>query len=280
MAQLTVETAFQPAFAVPSGPWLGLLVIKLFQRGRIFLGLSVLGLAACAQTGPAASRLSPGTFRTVVIDAGHGGKDNGGLSSRRMPYRLREKDLTLDTALRVRKNLRRAGFRTVLTRDNDTFVELDDRVAMADRQGTGAILVSIHYNATGNESANGPETYFWRADSHGLATRIERRMAAIGGLRPGGVIRRRLRLTRNPEIPAVLCECAYLTNAADNRHAADPAFRQKVANAIAEGVVEESRSGDEGIAAVPELYAPLSHASDRVVARSHPRKHHRVRRIG
>jgi N-acetylmuramoyl-L-alanine amidase len=255
-------------------------VIKILERGRPLLGIAIFGLAACAQSGPPGARLGPGTFRTVVIDAGHGGKDNGGMSTRRMPNRLREKDLTLDTARRVRTNLRRAGFRTVMTRDTDSFVELDDRVAMADKEGGDAILVSIHYNASGNERANGPETYYWRSDSHGLATRIERRLAGDTGPHPGGVIRRRLRLTRNARIPSVLCECAYVTNVADNRRAGDPGFRQKVANAIAEGVVEESRLGDDGIAAVPELFAPLSRASDRVVARNHPRRHHRLRRVG
>jgi N-acetylmuramoyl-L-alanine amidase len=257
-----------------------LAVIKVLERGRPLLGIAAFGLAACAQNGPPGAHLGPGTFHTVVIDAGHGGKDNGGVSTRRMPHRLREKDLTLDTALRVRTKLRRAGFRTVMTRDTDSFVELDDRVAMANKQGSDAILVSIHYNATGNERANGPETYFWRSDSHGLATRIERRLTGDTGLHLGGVIRRRLRLTRNPQIPSVLCECAYVTNVADNRRSADPGFRQRVANAIAEGVAEESRLGDNGIAAVPEFFAPLSRASDRVVARNHPRKHHRLRRIG
>ncbi len=248
-----------------------------FRWGALAVGL--LGLIGCAGVGTPGVKLGQGTFHTVIVDAGHGGKDNGGLSSRRMPNALREKDLTLDTARRLRGALRKAGFRVVMSRDDDAFVELDDRVALANREGAGAILVSIHYNASGNARARGAETYFWRSDSHGLATRIERRLAHETGGRTGGVIRRRLRLTRNPEIPCVLCECAYLTNADDNRRAATPAFRQRVAEAIAAAVGEEYRIGDAGIPGVPELSAPLSKASDRYV--SHRRKrarHHRHHR--
>src|SRR5947209_366195 len=186
------------------------------------LSLGSLLFSACTHVGTKVGNISKGGFTTVVLDAGHGGKDNGGTSRRGSnPFQL-EKNLTLDTAKRVRDLLRRSGFRVAMMRDGDYFIELDDRVARANKEGSKAILVSIHYNATGNSSANGAETYFWRADSHGLATRVERAMAGRGGQRYGGVIRRRLRLTRNPDIPCILCECAYLSNPEDNRRAGNP----------------------------------------------------------
>lgn len=233
----------------------------------------VLSLAACSGIGPSTSRLGRGNFNTILIDPGHGGKDNGATIGRHAPNALREKDLTLDTARRVQSRLQHAGFRVVMTRYDDRFIELDDRVAMANRRGAGTILVSIHYNATGTSSASGVETYFWRADSHGLATRIERSVSNETGQRYGGVIRRRLRMTRNPEVPCVLVECAYITNPEDNRRAADPAFRERVATAIADGIKEEYRLGDAGIPSVPELHAPLSRASDRY-AETTGRRHH------
>jgi N-acetylmuramoyl-L-alanine amidase len=78
-----------------------------------------------------------------------------------------------------------------------------------------------------------------------------------------GVIRRRLRLTRNPDIPCVLCECAYVTNPAEAQKAATESYRQRIAHGIAQGILEEHKLGDAGIASVPELYAPLSKGSDR-----------------
>jgi N-acetylmuramoyl-L-alanine amidase len=218
-------------------------------------------LASCAN-GPKPGA-GAGRFSTVVIDAGHGGKDNGGTSGRRAAPFLREKDLTLDTAKRVRAVLARGGLRTIMVRDDDHFVELDDRVAFANRKGPGSILVSIHYDAVGDSGPNGAKTFFWRADSHGLATRIQTNLVAKTGETNIGVIRRRLRLTRNPDIPCVLCECAYLTNPADAAKVANEKYRQRVAEGIAEGILEQHRLGDAGIAPVPEIWAPLSKASDK-----------------
>jgi N-acetylmuramoyl-L-alanine amidase len=218
----------------------------------------VLLLDGCTETPSAPA--GAGHFSTVVIDAGHGGKDSGGVSGRRAPIFLREKDLTLDTAKRVRDELRRAGLRTVMMREDDHFVELDDRVRFANRQGPGAILVSIHYDAVSNQAMHGAKTFYWRADSHGLATRIQQQLVAATD---EGVIRRRLRLTRNPDNPCVLCECAYVTNPAEAQKAATESYRQRIAHGIAQGILEERKLGDAGIALVPELHAPLSKESDK-----------------
>ena len=140
-----------------------------------------------------------------------------------------------------------------MVRQDDHFVELDDRVALADRQGPRAILISIHYDAVGGHGPNGAKTFFWRADSHGLATRIQAHLVAKTGETNLGVLRRRLRLTRNPEIPCVLCECAYLTNPAEAAKVANANYRQRIAEGIADGILEQYRLGDAGIAPVPEI---------------------------
>jgi len=223
----------------------------------------VLVLGGCAETPSAYAKAGPGHFSTVVIDAGHGGKDSGGVSGRGARIFLQEKDLTLDTAKRVRDELRRAGLRTVMMREDDHFVELDDRVRFANRQGPGAVLVSIHYDAVSNHAMHGAKTFFWRADSHGLATRIQQQLVAATDETDQGVMRRRLRLTRNPDIPCVLCECAYVTNPAEAQKVATDRYRQRIAHGIAQGILEEEKLGDAGIAPVPELYAPMSKASDK-----------------
>jgi N-acetylmuramoyl-L-alanine amidase len=234
-----------------------------FISGPASLAISLAFLSGCARIPSAGLSAGAGHFSTVVIDAGHGGKDSGGVSGRRAPIFLREKDLTLDTAKRVRDELRSAGLRTVMIREDDHFVELDDRVNIANRQGAGAVLVSIHYDAVSDSAKNGAKTFFWRVDSHGLATRIQEHLVAATGETNLGVIRRRLRLTRNPNIPSVLCECAYLTNPAEARKAAAEGYRQRIAHGIAQGILEEHKLGDAGIASVPEISAPLSRASDK-----------------
>jgi N-acetylmuramoyl-L-alanine amidase len=221
----------------------------------------VLFLGGCAQT-PTPSA-GAGHFSTVVIDPGHGGKDSGGVSGQRAPIFLKEKDLTLETAKLVQAELRRAGVRVVMMREDDHFVELDDRVRFANQQGRGAVLVSIHYDAVPNQAMQGAKTFYWRADSHGLATRIQQQLVASTGEADQGVMRRRLRLTRNPEIPCVLCECAYITNPGEARKVATESYRERIAHGIAQGILEERKLGDAGIAPVPEIYAPLSKGSDK-----------------
>jgi N-acetylmuramoyl-L-alanine amidase len=236
-------------------------------------GSVVLFLGGCAETPSGHVAAGGGHFSTVLIDPGHGGKDSGGISGRGAPIYLREKDLTLETARLVRDELRNAGVRTLLTREDDRFIELDDRVRIADAQGPGAILLSIHYDAVSDHAMNGAKTFYWRADSHGLATRIQQHLVAATGEANIGVIRRRLRLTRNPDIRCALCECAFITNPAEARRVATDSYRRRIAHGIAQGILEEYKLGDAGIAPVPELYAPPSSAADKYVP-----QHHRVNR--
>jgi N-acetylmuramoyl-L-alanine amidase len=91
----------------------------------------------------------------VVIDPGHGGHDPGAKTKG-----LTEADLVLDVALRLEKLLaKQDGFDVVLTRRVDTFVPLEERTAIANREGADLFL-SIHANASTNSSARGVETYF------------------------------------------------------------------------------------------------------------------------
>lgn len=203
-------------------------------------------------------RPGPRGFKTVVIDAGHGGKDAGATS----PHtRQQEKDLTLDMAKRLRAELG-GDFRTILMRSDDTFVDLDDRVIRANRYG--GILVSLHFNS-GPSGIRGPETYYWRVDSHGLAVRCQRAMNAVCPVEAGnrGLVRRRIRLTRNPEIPCVLLEGGYLSNAAESRLVANPGYRQQLARAIAAAIRDQAARGDAGTGPLPPpLYAPPSRPTD------------------
>src|ERR687888_1323115 len=79
---------------------------------------------------------------TVVIDAGHGGYDRGGIPGQR----IAEKDMTLDVALRLRNVLTASGHRVVMTRSTDVFVPLGGRVAIANSY-RNAVFICIHFNA-------------------------------------------------------------------------------------------------------------------------------------
>lgn len=204
-------------------------------------------------------RPGPRGFHTVIIDAGHGGKDPGAVSRHTGD---REKDLALDTAKRLAAKLR-GQFKIVFIRQGDQFVDLDDRVALAS-QRDGAILLSLHYNSSPSSGISGPETYYWRVDSHGLATRIQRNLERITPRRGSlGLKRRRLRLTRNPTIPSVLIEFGYISNASEARRCADARYRDRLAEAVAQAVREQAALGDQGTGPKPPpLYQPPSRPTD------------------
>src|SRR6187399_3265839 len=95
-------------------------------------------------------------FHTVVIDAGHGGFDRGGIPGQRVA----EKTMALDVSQRLAKKLRAAGFRIVMTRDSDVFIPLGERVRIANSY-RDAIFVCIHFNSASRVDANGIETYYY-----------------------------------------------------------------------------------------------------------------------
>lgn len=184
-------------------------------------------------------RPGPKGFSTVILDAGHGGRDSGAVAA----SGVREKDLALDTVKRVQRKL--AGrVKVKLMRSDDTFIDLDERVRRAS-QKDGAILISIHYNA-GPGGWNGPENYWWRVDSHGLATRLQQELDKASPYNgPNrGQVRRRLRLTRNPNVPSVLVECGYLSHPSEATRCADAGYRDRLASAIAKAILDQQAQGD------------------------------------
>ncbi len=237
------------------------------KKSHLILALLAVVLASCATPPtnvPSSSgrdalghRPGPREFRTVVIDAGHGGEDSGAQSWSTGEL---EKNLALDVARRLRKELS-GQFKTVMLRDRDTFIDLDERVARASKYGDG-VLVSIHFNS-GPSHLHGPETYYWRVDSYSLARRIQRKLEILSSNDARGLVRRRLRLTRNPEIPCVLVECGYLSNADEARFASDPGYRGRLAGAIARAIREQAARGDADMGPLPRpLNAPMSRATD------------------
>ena len=193
----------------------------------------VIALAAIASFMALAS-LASGQSRptsTVVIDAGHGGFDRGGVPGQR----IAEKDKTLDVALRLRSILQADGYRVIMTRDRDVFVPLGVRVAIANAY-RGASFVSIHFNCASRVGANGIETYYYRSDSASLAASIHRNVLSGAPSENRGIRRRGFYVLRKTAIPSVLVECGFLTNPTEGRLAQTGDYRQKLAEQIARGI--------------------------------------------
>jgi N-acetylmuramoyl-L-alanine amidase len=168
---------------------------------------------------------------TVVIDAGHGGYDRGGIPGQRVS----EKDMTLDVARRLRSVLQASGYRVVMTRDSDVFVPLGTRTAIANSQ-RNAIFVSVHFNSATRKGASGIETYFYSRNSLSLASAIHHYVSGGAPSSNRGVRRRGYFVLRRTNMPAVLVECGFLTNPTEAAYAQNASYRQKLAEAIASGV--------------------------------------------
>src|SRR6202022_36713 len=168
---------------------------------------------------------------TVVIDAGHGGLDRGGIPCQLVP----EKTMTLDVAQRLKAVLIAYGYRVVMTRDSDVFIPLGTRVAIANSY-RNAIFVCIHFNAAPRGGASGIETYFYSSQSLPLASAIHYYVAGGAPSANRGVRRRGFFVLRNTRIPSVLVECGFLTNPTEAQYAQNSAYRQKLALEIAHGI--------------------------------------------
>src|SRR5213593_803435 len=205
-----------------------------FSKLRLLPAVLSIASVACG-TSSAASRSSAGqsasSSTAVVIDAGHGGFDRGGIPGQKIP----EKEMTLDVARRLKSVLTANGYRVVMTRESDVFVPLPSRVAIANSY-RNAIFVCIHFNSANRMGAGGIETYFYGRDSLPLASAIHYYVAGGAPSSNRGVRRRGFYVLRKTTVPAVLVECGFLTNPTEGEYVQTASYRQKLAEEIAAGV--------------------------------------------
>jgi N-acetylmuramoyl-L-alanine amidase len=188
---------------------------------RIF---SLIAVIASGLTANAAS------FRTVVIDAGHGGHDNGGQWGR-----VYEKHLALDTAYRLEGKLKSLGYQTVMTRRSDYFISLPQRVSLGNRY-KNAIFVSIHYNYTWKQDVSGLETFYSSEQSRSLAYHVQNSLIKRTRTVDRKVKYARFYVIRNSVLPAILVEGGFVSNAAERNRMKSAWFRDAIAQGITDGI--------------------------------------------
>ncbi len=222
----------------------------------------------------------------VVVDAGHGGEDQGAKG----PKGLKEKDSALAIAKAVGGQLEKMGFEVGYTRADDTFIPLWDRARLANEQGAD-LFVSLHLNAARAHAAKGSEVYFlslgqageesaetvaaenagatdtpagpaggpdsviasilddlaqkaYLQDSEKLAVDIQLELNRLAGIKQRGVKQAPFIVLRGAAMPAVLVETAFISNPKEEQKLKDPAFLEKVGEAIAKGVRAYARAGN------------------------------------
>jgi N-acetylmuramoyl-L-alanine amidase len=143
--------------------------------------------------------------------------------------------MTLEVAQRLKKLLTADGYRVVMTRENDVFVPLGTRIAIANSY-RNAIFVSVHFNSARRVGADGIETYFYGRDSLPLASAVHHFVAGGAPSPNRGVRRRGYYVLRRARVPAVLVECGFLTNPTEAANIQKSTYRQKLAEEIAAGI--------------------------------------------
>lgn len=242
-----------------SGPSTNYTIIKKLSKGqKVYIGhsvgewvyISVNGISGFVSSEYLSSQdegeaegevevtpINPLSNETIIIDAGHGYPDAGASG-----YGLLEKDVTLDTSLRLAAYIKKSPFKVILTRDKDTKIELNDRVQIA-KKAAGDLFVSIHANSS-NRKGHGTETYYTTTknpnsvQSKAEATYIQNRLVATWKLTDRGVKDGNFHVIRENSMPAVLVELGFIDNKADNDKLRSPQMRQEAAKAIYLGILD------------------------------------------
>lgn len=206
---------------------------------------------------------------TVVLDPGHGGHDRGAVNRWGS-----EKNYNLDLSRRIRAHLQKAGLRVVITRSRDQFIPLEARPRMANNIGDGSVFVSVHFNAAATRNSlatgfevftltprgapNSHDNYLTRRSfsaerghksdhaSHVLATSIQHAKLGMVPMFDRGVKRARFAVLRGSAVPGVLIEGGFMSNPRDARLLHTVVWRERLAKAVAEGILAFVTLSTEG----------------------------------
>lgn len=171
--------------------------------------------------------------KTIVIDPGHGGRDQGAAGARG----TLEKELTLQTANLLAKKLETAGANVIMTRESDRYVSLKDRTYKSSVNRADA-FISLHYDSTESRKVNGHTTYYYYSYEKRMAETIHKHVAKSITLKDRGTRYGDYYVLRENSQPSILLELGYMSNANEEGMIRTKKYREKAAAAIYEGLAE------------------------------------------
>ena len=162
----------------------------------------------------------------------HGGHDPGALRGN-----VQEKELTLGIAQKLKKQLEAKGARVVMTRSDDTFVSLEDRVKITNSVQPD-VFISVHINSLESTSnIYGIETYFQTDKSRPLADKVHGSLVSGLAAPDRNVRKARFYVINHTPVPAILAEVGYITNKAERDRLISSDYQNKIASSLARGVM-------------------------------------------
>lgn len=177
--------------------------------------------------------------RIIVIDPGHGGRDPGAVHNG-----VNEKDVNLAVSHKLNEGLKNKGYTTIMTREDDIFIELKERANIANRNGAD-LFISIHSNSNPNANVSGIQVlyhskdkeYVRKEETYNLANIImEELIKGTGAQNKGLIARERTVVIRDTNMPAVLIELGFLTNSNEAQLLKDEAYQELLAESIIRGI--------------------------------------------
>ncbi len=234
-------------------------MIKMFKKGSYqvtlsaiicFILIGVVTLTTVAGIKPDGQKRVPDNLKgkLVLIDPGHGGQDLGATYPSMNPTnpqtnQVKEKDLNLDIALKLKAMLEKSGLRVAMSRQDDSMVSPPDVVKWA-RAQNGVFLVSIHNNSSSKSSSNGTVTYSKQVDDRSKATGeraaqiIQARLVKELGTTDLGSKNMKLKILNEVPMPAVMTDIAFISNESDRQKLLSDEFRIKAARALHDAIIE------------------------------------------
>lgn len=168
----------------------------------------------------------------VVLDAGHGGYDYGAIYGG-----YNEKDLVLDITRKVENYLKEAGISTYMTRTEDRFISLAERVEVSNAIGP-EIFVSIHANAlVTNPDMSGLQTYYYSNNGYKLAGFTHKQMLSDVGMKDSKIRKANFWVCKYTQAPSILIETGFMTNKDERKNLVRDSYQNDLAKAIAKGII-------------------------------------------
>lgn len=195
-------------------------------------------MAKKAQQAEATTNLSQ---KTIVLDPGHGGKDPGAISDDEKIY---EKDVALTSALILKDKLEAAGAKVIMTREDDTFVELADRGRLYN-EVNGDLFLSLHYDSAAEATVSGNTIYYYDEASIPIAQELQAQLIEQMNVPNNGIEFGNFQVIRDSHPPALLLELGYMSNPNDVQKFSQKDYHERVAQAVYNGLVcyfQEARS--------------------------------------
>lgn len=171
------------------------------------------------------------TNKIIVLDPGHGGKDSGAIGA----LGNLEKNLTINTAHLLGEKLEAAGAKVIYTRTDDTFVTLQNRVAISQSYKADA-FISIHYDSIEDSSVHGITSYYYSSTQKKLATSIHKSIMDSSGLKDRGVKQNDYFVLRENSQAASLLELGYLSNPSEEQVISNAQYQETISTAIYQGL--------------------------------------------